>query len=199
MDDLNEDQKENVNEILNAGQYLLHLINEILELSTIEAGKLELNISNFCLNESVKKCISLMQLMAANRGIRVIDKITDHAPINLIADPIRFKQVFLNLMSNAIKYNKENGIILLNYEYVENTQVKINVVDTGKGLTQEQLALLFNSFERLGVRGDEIEGTGIGLCITKRLVEAMRGKLSVSSKAGEGSCFSVTLPYLSSS
>lgn len=196
MDDLTLDQKENVNEIINAGQHLLHLIDEVLELSTIEAGKLELNISGFDLNSCIKECLSLTRLSAANRGISIIDGITSRQTLKLIADPVRFKQVLLNLISNAIKYNKENGNVTLTCEIIDN-KVKINVLDTGRGLTPAQMNLLFNSFERLGVKCDEIQGTGIGLCITKQLVEAMQGQLTVSSTEGKGSCFSVLLPYLS--
>jgi signal transduction histidine kinase len=194
MDELNADQKENVSEIINAGQHLLHLINEVLELSTIEAGKLELNIIGFDLNTSIKNCISLTRLSAASRGIRIIDEITLQPSLELIADPLRFKQVLLNLISNAIKYNKEKGCVTLSSELIDN-KIKINVIDTGRGLNPAQMSLLFNSFERLGVKC-EIEGTGIGLCITKQLVEAMQGQLTVSSQEGVGSCFSVLLPYL---
>lgn len=196
MDDLTPDQKENVSEILNAGQYLLHLINEILELSAIEAGKLELNISGVDLNGCIKNCLSLTRLSACNRGVTMIDEISGQPSLKLIADPLRFKQVLLNLISNAIKYNKENGSITLNYELMPQNRVKINVTDTGKGINPAQMGLLFHSFERLGVKDHEIQGTGIGLCITKQLVEAMQGELTVTSTEGQGSCFSVILPYL---
>jgi signal transduction histidine kinase len=197
MDDLTADQKENVSEIINAGQHLLNLINEILELAAIESGKLDLHITEFELNQSVKHSISLTKLSAAKRGIEIIDNITPHQSLKLIADNMRFKQVLLNLMSNAIKYNQTNGQVILDYELIaEQQRVKINVADTGKGLSPEQMGLLFNSFERLGVKSEEVQGTGIGLCITKQLVEAMHGELIVKSKVGEGSCFSVILPYL---
>jgi signal transduction histidine kinase len=196
MDDLTEDQKENVTEIINAGHHLLHLIDEILELAAIESGKLELNIASFDLSNCIKHCISLTRLCAEKRGITIKDQISNTQKIKLIADKMRFKQVLLNLISNAIKYNHENGDIILSYELVENSHIKINVNDTGKGLNAEQMNLLFHSFERLGIRNEEIQGTGIGLCISKQLVEAMQGQLLVSSKEGEGSCFSVVLPYL---
>jgi signal transduction histidine kinase len=195
MDDLNSDQKENVTEIINAGQHLLHLINEVLELSTIEAGKLELHISQLDLNDCIKNCISLTRISAANRGITIIDNITHQSPLKIIADAMRFKQVLLNLISNAIKYNKENGSVTLSCELLENN-VKIHVIDTGRGLSPAQMELLFHSFERLGIDNNEIQGTGIGLCITKQLVEAMHGQLTVSSQEGQGSCFTIILPYL---
>jgi signal transduction histidine kinase len=196
MDDLTSDQKENVSEIINAGQHLLHLINEILELATIESGKLELDIQELDLNACVKHCISLTKLSAAQREVLIVDEITPHQSLTLIADSMRFKQVLLNLLSNAIKYNKKQGSVTLNYELMPGNKVKINVMDTGRGLSSGQMNLLFNSFERLGIKSEEIEGTGIGLCITKQLVEAMKGQLTVCSTEGQGSCFSVVLPHL---
>ncbi len=196
MEELNEDQRDNVTEIICAGKHLMELINDILELSKIESGKLELDIKPFDFSTSVTECITLTRLAANKRNISIDNRIDDGQDIRLVADMLKFKQVLLNLMSNAVKYNQENGRIIISHEPLDDNHLSISVTDSGKGLSPEQLERIFNSFERLGVPCAEIEGSGIGLCISKQLVEAMGGELEVASQPGEGSRFSIVLPCL---
>ncbi|NOQ35134.1 MAG: response regulator [Methylococcaceae bacterium] len=193
MDDLTEDQKDSVSEILNAGEHLLELINDVLELSKIESGKLELTPIALDLNEVIENCISLTKHAAAKYNITINNQM-DCDAYKLFADSLRLKQVILNLLSNAVKYNRNGGSVILSCEPLADDYIRVNITDTGYGLTVEQVKRLFNSFERLGIKGNEIEGAGIGLCITKQLVETMGGRLEVSSQVDEGSCFSFILP-----
>jgi len=188
MDLENEEHKSNVREIMNAGNHLLELINEILDLSRIEAGKLELSLENSHLNFILNECLMLIKPLAKKRGINVINNIsTDHNYTVRVAYT-RFKQVMINLISNAIKYNDENGEVTLSCEVVDSNYIRLYVNDTGVGLTERQRQRLFTPFERANDQ-DEIEGTGIGLVIAKRLIELMGGEIGVESVPGQGSTF----------
>ena len=185
---------ENAQEIRVAGKHLLELINEVLDLSKIEAGKINLSIKDVDLNQIASECISLIQPLANERSIRVLDNITSTSTYNIIADKTRFKQVILNLLSNAIKYNKEHGSITLDCESLSSGKFRISVSDTGQGLTKEQQLHLFKPFERVGAEKTAIEGTGIGLVICKRLIQAMNGTIGFNSELGSGSIFWVDIP-----
>ncbi len=195
-DTITEDQHENVKEILKAGEHLLELINEVLDLSKIESGKFDLLIEAIELNDVVKECISLMNPIAEQDQIEIIDNITTSSRFIINGDRLRLKQVILNLFSNAIKYNRKHGRVTLTYMQlaIEERKIRINFIDTGFGMTQKQLALLFQPFERLSAKNTDITGTGIGLVITKKLVELMGGTIGVTSEVGEGSCFWLDLP-----
>lgn len=199
-DCITEDQHENVREILKAGEHLLDLINEILDLSKIESGKFDLFIEAIELNEVVKECISLINPIAEQDKINIIDHITASSRFIIYGDRLRLKQVILNLFSNAIKYNRKRGSVTLTYMQlaIEERKIRINFIDTGFGMTQEQLALLFQPFERLSAKNSDIAGTGIGLVITKKLIELMGGTIGVTSEVGQGSCFWLDLPLISS-
>lgn len=190
-DKLNEFQQSNVKQILQAGDHLLQLINQVLDLAAIEAGKLEATFDEISLDDVVKQCTSLMQPLVDARQLKQIDNISGKGLI-VQADFIRLKQVLLNLLSNAVKYNTNNGTITLNAEVVAKQRLRISITDTGEGLTEEEITKLFNSFERLNTQFN-VEGVGIGLVIAKKLIELMKGTIGVTSKPGEGSTFWVEL------
>lgn len=194
MDPLTPEQKESTDEVLKAGKHLLDLIDEVLDISRIEAGKLRLSLEPVDAVETVRDCISLLTPLADQEGVAVMLDHSDssEAPTFVTADRQRLKQVLLNLISNAIKYNRESGNVRVSF-MVTDERLRIDVADSGYGIPAEQMALLFVPFERLGAEGSGVGGTGLGLALSKPLVEAMGGTLSVSSRPREGSTFSVEL------
>lgn len=187
-DELSPLCRQNVDEILGAGDHLLTLVNEVLELSRIEAGVLDVNIESVRLSEFLSKGISKYTPLAEKRDISInIEAFPENTLVK--ADPVRLNQVIANLLSNAIKYNKDGGKIVLSAARRNENRLRISVADTGKGIESHQLKLLFQPFERLESPYDGIEGTGIGLAITKRLVEAMNGVIGVDSTPPDGSVF----------
>jgi PAS domain S-box-containing protein len=186
-------QSESIIQILNAGWYLLELINEILDLATIESGKLSMSLEPVALGDLLLECHSMIEPLAQRRGIRMRVPQSD-APYCVHADRTRIKQVLINLLSNAIKYNRTAGSVAVGCTVNPATgRVRITVTDTGAGLSQEKLAQLFQPFNRLGQEGSSEEGTGIGLVVSKRLVELMDGEIGVESTMGKGSIFWVEL------
>lgn len=179
-------------EILKGGDHLLALINEILDLSKIEAGYIDLDVENCKLNELLGECISLIQPTTLKNSINIINNIPNNDYI-IKVDHTRFKQVLLNLLSNAVKYNRNEGSVTISCEIKPNQRMKISITDTGKGLHPEQVNQLFKAFERLDVADSSIEGTGIGLVITKRLIEFMSGEIGVESLPGQGTTFWVEI------
>lgn len=202
MTDINEplstDQSESAVQINQAGQHLLELINEILDLSSIEAGNLSLEIEHYSSNDFLIECASMVEVLAANNSIKFTyqDRLNDDS-ILVAVDLKRIRQVILNLLSNAIKYNKENGsVILTNKCSINNDQLIISIADTGVGMTAEFVKDVFQPFSRAKLT-QKIEGTGIGLAITKQLIESMHGSIHVSTELGKGSVFTVYLPVVS--
>jgi len=191
---LNETQQDNVQEILTAGNHLLGLINEVLDLAKIESGQMDLLIEKVALDEILEECCKLIMPLAKERRIEITESVMNRGYI-LKSDPARLKQVFINLLSNAVKYNNENGRITIEAEVINRQRLRILVTDTGNGLSEENISKLFTSFKRLDVINN-IEGTGIGLVITKNLVELMDGAIGVESTLGEGSSFWVELPLV---
>ena len=193
-------QSESIARILQAGWHLLKLINEILDLAVIESGKVSLSPESVSLSEVMSECQAMMEPQAQKHGIQMTFSQFDKA-IFIKADRTRLKQIVINLLSNAIKYNKENGTVDVNCTAVSPERIRISVTDTGEGLSPEKLAQLFQPFNRLGQEAGSVAGTGIGLVVTKRLVELMEGVLGVESKVGVGSVFwceltSVAAPQL---
>jgi len=180
-----------VEHIVDAGRHLLTLINEILNLSQIEAGKVEVNIERVALGPLLAECDAMVDPMADRRAIRM--RFPPRCDVHLQADRMRLKQVLLNLVSNAIKYNRADGSVSVEFEVVDD-RVRIDVRDTGIGLAPDQVAALFQAFNRLGQNGGAEEGTGLGLVVTKRLVELMGGEIGVASTPGVGSVFFVEFP-----
>ncbi len=187
-----EQSKVFVDHIVNAGRHLLALINEVLNLAQIEAGKLNVSLQPLSLAKVLAECHTMVEDMAGRRGISV--RFPSHVDLAVVADETRLKQVLLNLLSNAVKYNRDGGRVELHCATVGDERVRLTVRDTGPGLRPEQLPLLFQPFNRLGQEAGSEEGTGIGLVVTKRLVELMGGSIGVTSTVGVGSEFWIELP-----
>lgn len=181
-------QKRSVDQILQAGWYLLELINEILDLALIESGRLSLSLEPVSLAEVMLECETLVESQAAKRGIRVTFP-QFSLPCFVSADRTRLKQVLINLLSNAIKYNTSGGTVALSCVDVSPQRIRICVEDTGEGLNPAKIAQLFQPFNRLGQEANTEQGTGIGLVMTKRLIELMGGVIGVESIVGKGSVF----------
>jgi len=185
-------QKRNLDQILKAGWYLLELINEVLDLTLIESGKVTLSSEPVSLSEVMLECRAMIEPQAHKRGIGM--KVSRfEVPYFVRADRTRVKQVLINLLFNAIKYNKPGGAVSVEYSLSHTDSIRISVCDTGVGLAPEQLAQLFQPFNRLGKEAGMEEGTGIGLVVTKRLVEMMGGAIGVSSSPGVGTVFWIEL------
>jgi PAS domain S-box-containing protein len=184
----NASQTKNIAHILHAGWYLLELINEVLDLSVIESGKLSLSKESVSLPGLMSECQDMMEAQAQQRGIRMTFPRFDE-PVFVNADLTRLKQIVINLVSNAIKYNHEHGTVVVNCTLSDPERVRISVKDTGAGLPPEKLAQLFQPFNRLGQEAGGVPGTGIGLFVSKRLVELMGGVIGVESTVGVGSTF----------
>jgi CheY-like chemotaxis protein/anti-sigma regulatory factor (Ser/Thr protein kinase) len=172
---------------------LLRLINEILDLAMIESGKVTISSESMSLPDVLLDCNVLIGPQAQSRGIGLVFPSFDEV-LYIHADLTRVKQVMINLLSNAIKYNRPGGVVTVRYEKRGADRVRIHVADSGAGLTPEQLAQLFQPFNRLGQENSTEEGTGIGLVVTKQLVELMNGQIGVSSKLDIGTEFWVEFP-----
>jgi signal transduction histidine kinase/CheY-like chemotaxis protein len=181
-------QKASIDQILRGGWYLLELINEILDLATIESGKLSMLLEPTALHEVLLDCQSMMEPLAQQKGIRMTFGEFDGVAC-VLADRTRLKQVLVNLLSNALKYNRTGGTVDVDCCVTPTGRMRISVQDNGPGLTQEELAQLFQPFNRLGQEGGVEEGTGIGFVVCKRLVELMGGEIGAQSTRGSGSLF----------
>lgn len=200
--ELNGPQISNVEEIMKASKHLLSLINGILNLSKVESGSVDLHIESINYPDILIECFSLLGSLIEERNINKFVKINEEDVVEnelnsiqllINADRMRFKQIVLNLLSNAVKYNIEKGSVTISCSVTAET-IHISVSDTGKGISDEGKKDLFKSFNRLGEEGGSIEGSGIGLVITKKLVNLMGGTVGVESKLNEGSTFWFELP-----
>jgi signal transduction histidine kinase len=185
-------QKASLDQVLRAGWYLLDLINDVLDLSLIESGKLSLSIEPMLLSELLEDCHTLMQPLADKRHITLYFPPPSGARC-VRGDRTRVKQVLINLLSNAIQYNREGGAVHVSCTDMANACLRIAVQDTGEGLPPEKMAQLFQPFHRLGEEADAGEGTGIGLVVSKRLLELMGGEIGMRSQVGVGSVFWIEL------
>jgi len=181
-------QKESIAHILQAGWHLLKLINEVLDLAVVESGTLSISPDPASLAEVMAECQSMMEPQAQQRGISITFPQCD-VPFHVNADRTRVKQVLINLLSNAIKYNRERGTVEVTCAVTSPERIRISVKDTGAGLPPEKMTQLFQPFNRLGQEGSAEEGTGIGLVMSKRVVEQMKGVIGVESAVGVGSVF----------
>ncbi len=185
-------QQARLGQILKAGWFLLELVNEVLDLAVIESGNVVMHLETLDLAELIQDCQVMVEPLAQTAGIRVTyPQTASHCGVH--ADRMHLKQVLINLLSNAIKYNRAGGWVEVNCIRDANQHVRLSVRDSGNGLTPDQLAQLFQPFNRLGQAAGPIKGTGIGLVVSKRLVELMGGEIGVNSKPGEGCVFWVDL------
>lgn len=191
---LNAKQASQIDHIVRGGAHLLELINEVLDLARIETGKLSLSMEAIDPQDVMEECLAFARACAEGHAVQVQDWRQDGALPRLLVDYTRFKQVLLNLISNAIKYNRPGGTVGLEALPWGQGIVRFCVTDNGRGIGPDQLAGLFEPFNRLGAEHFQVEGTGIGLTITKRLVEAMGGAIGVRSRLGCGSTFWVDIP-----
>jgi signal transduction histidine kinase/CheY-like chemotaxis protein len=196
LDELTDDQRDSVDHILKGGQHLLTLINELLDIARIETGDLALSSEPVLVSDVLSDVMGLIRPLATQRTIHLIGGRDAACSEYVLADRHRLQQVLLNLLSNAVKYNRLGGTVSVSCEPSSSTRLRIKVSDTGNGIPQEQLGRLFTPFERLGAERSEIEGTGIGLSLSRQLAEAMGGFLGVETVVGEGSTFWVELPLV---
>lgn len=189
---LDEQSRDNVHEIMRAGRHLLELINEVLDLAKIESGRIDLSLEPVEIQPVLTECSRLIRALADARDIRIEEFCIAGAAVRV--DRTRFKQALLNLMSNAVKYNREGGRIKVDVREQGSDRLRIRVSDTGIGIAAEHLEAVFEPFNRLGAESTTIEGTGIGLTITRTLTEMMSGQLGVESMPGRGSTFWLEFP-----
>lgn len=193
-DTLNEDQLESVQEILRAGKHLLHLINEVLDLARVESGRIDLVMEPVSLEEMAAECQPLIDISARQHNVKVVFE-PMHS-LTVMADRVRLKQVLLNLLANAIKYNRTGGHVRCEAQTTQADRIRLQIKDTGLGISTEDIEGLFNPFSRLA-RDTHREGTGIGLAVCRRLVSAMGGEINATSELGKGSCFWLELDAFS--
>lgn len=186
---LTEEQRDNLKEINGAGEHLLQLINNILDFAKVEAGKISMANEEVNFSEIVSSCHSILKHQMQKRGIIFEYDPQQIKTVMLRGDSLRVKQILLNLLSNAVKYNVENGRVSLTCRFLSDGQWRIEVTDTGIGIPENKIAHLFTPFERLDQEDSQIEGTGIGLTISKTFVELMHGRIGVDSQDGDGSTF----------
>lgn len=190
---LPEHHQDSVEQILKGGRHLLSLINEVLDIARIESGRLSLDIERLSTNDVVQEAVLLVEPQAAKQKIQLYIEAGSAWRLHISADRQRFKQVVLNIISNAVKYNREGGSVRISVEAREK-YLRLSIADTGPGIPADKIGLLFSPFERLGAEHAGVEGSGIGLALSKRLVEAMAGRIGVHSEFGNGSTFWVEFP-----
>lgn len=193
MANLGAQHQSGVEQILKGGYHLLDLINEVLDLARVESGRLSLSPEPVQVHDVVKEALDLVRPIASSRNITLSSDLSTCGDLYVHADRQRLKQVLLNLLSNGIKFNRSGGLVLLRCEQIAGQRLRIEVADTGPGIPEEGLKKLFTPFERLGADQNAVGGTGLGLALSKRMVEAMGGTIGVESKAGVGSRFYLEL------
>jgi len=191
---LTDKQDDYTGSIISSGSHLLDLIDQVLELAKIESGQYVMDIEDVAVGALMDECLSIIETIAAKRNITLNKVITNCDEAQVRADRVRFKQVLLNLLSNAIKYNRDNGSVSVSIHKVNDAMIHVEIADTGVGIHADQLVHLFEPFERLGYENSDIEGTGIGLTITRELLNIMGGEVGVISHVEKGSMFWVELP-----
>jgi signal transduction histidine kinase/CheY-like chemotaxis protein len=193
---LDEAQQESVDQILKGANHLLDLINEVLDITRIESGNFALSPEPVLVSDTIGDVVDLMGGLAKHQGIHLVGAAASGCEVHVLADRQRVKQILLNLVSNAIKYNRAGGTVAISCRTVTGDVLRIQVADTGFGIHDEHVACLFTPFERLGAELTSIEGTGIGLPLAKGLAEAMGGTLDYETTPGRGSTFWIELPIV---
>jgi PAS domain S-box-containing protein len=191
---LHPEQKGFTSEILRAGQHLLDLINDVLDLARLEAGKLDFSNEATHLGEILPTCLELIHPLAERRQIQIDVRCDNLDAIVVQADRVRLKQVFINLLSNAVKYNRDQGRIDIVCQEV-GSRLRLGISDTGVGINDDEMQHLFQPFERFGPAKKSQEGTGIGLALSQRMLHEMGGRITVESCPGEGSTFWIELDF----
>jgi PAS domain S-box-containing protein len=194
LDDLRDDQQESLGHILSAARHLLALINEVLDIAAIEAGRLPLSVEPVGLADVVGEAVSLIRPLADQHNVLLVGDSSTICDQHVLADRQRLKQILLNLLSNAVKYNREGGSVRLYCEPAPGDRFRIKVADNGPGIADEALERLFVPFERLTAEFSGVEGTGLGLPLSQRLAHAMGGTLELTTAVDQGSTFWVELP-----
>ena len=196
MDDLNPVQNESVQHIIKAGRHLTGLINEVLDIARIESGRQDLSLEPLKISTLLDDTRQLMEPLAAERNIQLQELTPGQCDTHAVADLQRLKQVLLNLISNALKYNHDGGQVTLFCEEKREGILRINIRDTGPGIAPDNLRRVFEPFERLDADDQDVEGSGVGLTLSKALVEAMGGVLGLDSQVGTGSTFWIELAII---
>jgi signal transduction histidine kinase/GAF domain-containing protein len=195
MRQLSDAQARGVKRILEAGRHLLNLVDEVLDISRVDAGHLHLSLETFSLWEVVLASMDIVQPLAADKRISLECSVSEYYTPFVTADPQRLKQVIINLLANAIKYNKDDGRVTASFVAEDEDHVRLSIEDTGIGIADDKMSRLFSPFDRLDIeQSSSVAGTGLGLTLSKSLVEAMGGNIGASSILGEGTIFWVTLP-----
>jgi len=187
-------QRKRIQHVINAGRHLLGLINEVLDISRIEAGRMQLSLEPVCVDEVIAETLDLMRPLVQERKITLTADVDLDSTVHVLADRQRFKQVLINLLTNAVKYTPIGGNVTVSCGGNGNEKLRIRVADTGPGISSEKLARLFTPFDRLGAEQSGVEGTGLGLALSQRLMEAMGGSIGVEGGSDSGSVFWVELP-----
>jgi signal transduction histidine kinase len=188
----NVQRQEYAAQIQRAGRHLLEVIQETMDFTRLQAGPIDLQLETLSLAKIVRGCLPMVSNQAAQASVRLVNAVMDDA-IMVVADRRSLSQALVNLLSNAVKYNRPGGTVYVECD-VPGSTVQLRVTDTGIGLSTRQIESLSQPFNRLGMERSDIEGVGLGLVITRRLVEAMGGWISVTSQAGIGSTFQLALP-----
>ena len=193
LDDMDARQGESVEQILKAGRHLLDLINEVLDISRIESGTMTMSLEPVHLGSVLAEALSLIRPLADAAQVRLIAHPSECADLHVHADQQRLKQVLINLLSNAVKYNRRGGEVSVQCTELADGRMEVAVTDTGHGMNAGQVERLFEPFDRLGAERTNVEGTGLGLSLSKGLIEAMAGAISAESRPGSGTTIRIQL------
>ena len=191
---LTGDQPQYVHEIMSAGDHLMMLVSQLLDMSKIETGNMGLSLTSTPAAPLIEECLAMTQSLADAHGITLLKCAENDGLPEIKTDPLRFKQILLNLMSNAIKYNRDDGEVVIDCQKIPGAYLRISVTDQGPGIPADQFDNVFEPFNRAGAEYAEVPGTGIGLAIAKQMVELMGDEIGLESKVGEGTTFWFTAP-----